>query len=287
MKRKQLIGIGLCTTIALYLVIQTLLLLNPTPGDKKLTARVRFQNIEKIVPGTQVTFAGKPIGIVSKISFLPEALSQRSATAQYPYELTLKLDSSIKLFPKDIVTIRTAGLMGDRSIAIIPMPATSLQDNTAIPGEPLLYAKDTLSVEDTVETVSSVLTQIETTMQKLSSAIEKTEPTLLAATNNLNTILTTINNDQLVGKISTLASTGTDCLQKVDTLVETALHGKGTITYLLQSDTGAQTIENVATKTNKLLDAIREYGFFFASNSTYKKALAQERQNMQNPEKKS
>lgn len=277
MKQKQLILIGITVIVALFIVLKAVFFLHPTPGDGKNIVHVRFKNIEKITPGTRVTFSGQHVGTVDSVELRKEDMEKRTASVQYPYELILKLDSSVKLFPQDLVKIHTAGLMGERSIAIIPMPATSPKETSPLPEGSILYGNEPENFEETVETFARVLTKIDETMQKISNTIEKNQEALSSSLTQLNTLVTSLNEEQFVSKMTTLATTGTECIRTYDALAEMAMHGKGSLTRFLNDDTLSSNLNEVTAKTNKLLDSLREYGFFFHSNSAYKKSLAEEK----------
>src|SRR3990167_10149083 len=114
--------IGLFVAAAVTIMVAMVLFLEPRVGDGKKTLHVRFANIAGIVVGTRVTFAGRPIGEVVAIREVKEARNEPSDETGrvYFYQLTLKIDSSVDVYNTDEIAIRTTGLMGERSVAIIP-----------------------------------------------------------------------------------------------------------------------------------------------------------------------
>ena len=115
-------SLGLFIIVAIGLAAWLILFLKPSVGDGKVVLTVRFSNIEKISEGSLVTFAGRQVGYVKRIKTIADP---RKAPADvngtlYIYELTLKVDSSVKVYLYDEIIFATAGLLGEKSIAIIP-----------------------------------------------------------------------------------------------------------------------------------------------------------------------
>ncbi|MGD2169958.1 MAG: MlaD family protein [Chlamydiota bacterium] len=114
--------IGVFVITAIVITISIILFLEPKVGDGEKVLKVRFSNIAGINVGTRVTFAGKPVGEVTKIQEVSNAREQPTDELGrvYFYQLTLRVDSSVDVYNTDEVTIATAGLMGEKAIAIIP-----------------------------------------------------------------------------------------------------------------------------------------------------------------------
>ena len=114
--------IGLFVAAAVTIMVAMVLFLEPRIGDGKKTFRVRFANVAGIIIGTRVTFAGKPVGEVVAIQEVKEARTEPSDETGrvYVYLLTLKVDSTVDIYNYDEIAIRTTGLMGEKSIAILP-----------------------------------------------------------------------------------------------------------------------------------------------------------------------
>jgi len=285
MKQKQLILIGLTVLTAIFAIVVALLFLNPTPGDGKNIIKVRFQNIEKISPGTRVTFAGKAVGVVKRIVLLDGGAISRTPTDSagiYPYELVLQVDSSVRVFPQDEIVTHTAGLMGEKTIAIIPMPLRGAPQPPVGP-DTIIYSKDASSVENTMDTLSDVVKKADLTIDKVFATIDKSQENLTSAANSLNkaarqldTFMTTLNNDEVAARISTLTQAATNCCENYSTLAKTALKGHNSLSRLLADDSFLLELDKTIDKTNDLLDAILEYGFLFHTNSNYQRTFIQE-----------
>lgn len=165
--------IGIFVVAAFAIIIFVLMFLHPTVGDEKKLLLVRFANVDKISVGTRVTFAGKPVGEVVAINELSDVDRERKAINGfvYVYELTLRVDSSVNVFNTDEIGSRTSGLLGERSVAIIPHPVK--------PGEPLysvdnqiIYATESASVEETLRDLKEIGEKVGTALDNLNNALD-------------------------------------------------------------------------------------------------------------------
>ena len=114
--------IGLFVLVSGVLIVGSVLFLEPSVGDGKKALIVRFSNINGLALGTRVMLAGKPVGEVFTIEQIPNARQQPTDELGqvYFYQLTLNVDSSVRVYSTDEVTVQTSGLLGEKSIAIIP-----------------------------------------------------------------------------------------------------------------------------------------------------------------------
>src|SRR3990167_6638790 len=115
--------IGIFVLAACTLLVSIILFLKPKVGDGKETIYVRFSDVNRISIGTRVLFGGKPVGEVVAIDEIYDARQNPSVDLLgrvYCYQLTLKIDSRIKVYNTDKISIQTSGLLGEKSIAIIP-----------------------------------------------------------------------------------------------------------------------------------------------------------------------
>src|SRR3990167_9348041 len=115
--------IGLFVIVACVTIVWLIMFLKPSVGDGKQTLYVRFANINQINVGTRVLFAGKPIGEVVAIQEINDARKKPLSDVLgeiYYFQLVLKIDSSVHVYDTDEITVQTSGLLGEKSIAIIP-----------------------------------------------------------------------------------------------------------------------------------------------------------------------
>lgn len=168
------IAIGVVVCLALGLVLWVLLFLHPSFGDDGLKLHVRFQDIEKINVGTRVTYAGRPVGEVKEISFVPEneRTTPRYPNELYTYDLTIAIDSHIPVYNTDEITIGTSGLMGEKFIAIVPHGKQGNQSKILTENQ-VIYSEKPPSVEDAFTQVSQLVTKADQTIETITSLIKE------------------------------------------------------------------------------------------------------------------
>ncbi len=202
--------IGLFVVTAVTLVIGMILFLNPQVGDGKKTLEVRFANISGIMPGTRVTFAGKPVGELTSIQEIQEAreLAVDDSGRVYPYLLTLKIDSSVHVFTCDEISTKTAGLMGEKAIAILPKLAQKGQTATIITDQ-ILTANSIDPLEHTFSQISKVSQKMEGTLGHLDTWFVDNQQNLSESILSFNQcmgsgneVLSSVNNSELVPSLT-------------------------------------------------------------------------------------
>jgi phospholipid/cholesterol/gamma-HCH transport system substrate-binding protein len=285
MKRRYLIAIGLMVVIALGLITRALIFLHPTPGDGAQMIRVRFQNVDKISPGTRVTFAGKPVGEVKRIDLLPDAFHRTEATKKiFPYELLLAIDSSVIVYKSDEISVKTAGLMGERFIAITPR--SSLMQNELHPvDDDVIYASQSGNVEEAFSEISSVAQKADKTMEALIQLIQRNEEGIYQATravqdasNQLAILLKTLNTNQFGEHSTQLVDQLNSLMKKIDeeqlvaSLATTINHLKSVSEHLDQP----QTITCCLDNANKGLASFANAADSFHETSQAFKKVAEE-----------
>lgn len=155
--------IGLFVTTAVTLVIGMILFLDPKIGDGK-TLEVKFANIAGITMGTRVTFAGKPVGEIASIREIQDARKVHSDDGRvYFYLLTLKIDSSVQVYSSDEISMRTTGLMGEKSIAILP--------RNPLPGKTSYLITNEIMTANSTDPLENTLNQIAKVSQKMDGSL--------------------------------------------------------------------------------------------------------------------
>ncbi len=229
--------VGLFTTSAVTIAIAMILFLEPKIGDGKKTLRVRFANISGIVVGTRVAFAGKPVGEVLHIREIPDARQYPDSLGRvYFYELTLKTDSSVEVYDTDEIALRSLGLMGEKSIAILPKAGAS---PTLITHQ-IIYANSVDPLENTFTQMTKVANRIEEAAGHLDSWF-------------------LVNRDALTDVVKTAhgAMSGLeDSLRKIAS-------GQGTIGRLVARDDFYLHLSSILSKAETLMNDINHYGILF------------------------
>ncbi len=265
MNRRYLAAIGLTVIVALALVIRALLFLHPSPGDAGREIHVRFQNVDKIAPRTRVTFAGKPVGEVTQVLLLPEVFDARAVGSRpiYSYEITLAIDSSVRVYKSDEISVKSEGLMGERVIAINPKPVPEGEELHLVGPDDILFAAPSGSAEE-------VLKEITITAQKTDQAIDS----LYHASEQLTTLLTSLNRGHFGEKLIKMSEKTLSTLERVDALTQTVidgLKGRGTIAKLMKDPGLYDSFYDCSRATKQLLADINTYGILFHTNRDWQR----------------
>lgn len=262
--------IGVFVLAAFVIVTFMLLFLNPSVGDDSKTFKVRFSDIDKVNVGTRVTYAGRPVGEVTDITIIQNPEDPRKADKGfvYLYELTLHVDSSVDIFNSDTITLRTSGLLGERSISVNPMPPRPGVPLKPV-GDEIIFATETGSVEETLKE-----------LKELSDAFED-------ALNAIRTTFQDINNEQVVSKagemIETIGAVAAAILEE-DRIQATLENFKvfstdlakqeGTVGRLIKNDDLYLRTNALLSKAEVILDDVNHYGPFYASDRNWQKLRA-------------
>ena len=167
--------IGLFVVVACALIVGIILFLEPTVGDGRETLVARFSNVNGITLGTRVMFAGKPVGEVVAIQQIPHAREQPvdEFGQVYFYQLILHIDSSVRVYNTDEVTVQTSGLLGEKSIAIIPRAPPKGVKPTLITSKTPIYADSVDPLESAFNDLSELSDKVDVTLQKVISWIDQ------------------------------------------------------------------------------------------------------------------
>ncbi len=314
--RTKNILIGLFVTGALAIMVSLVLFLKPTIGDGKKTISVRFTNISGISVGTRVTFAGKPVGEVIHIQELKNARSVADELGRiYMYQLTLKLDSSVDVYNTDEVAIKTTGLMGEKSIAILPKAPFHGESSYPIVDQ-IVYANSTDALENTFNQVTKVANRLEISIHRIdqwfqenqnriSSAVRTFDgamgqvegilglidkETLIPAiresvallNNNMQTIKTSLEDDQLLHRFASLAENldhsanlfnadGASFLRNLNLISRDIASGSGTLGRLVVGEDFYLRLASLMNKGETLMNDINHYGLLFQYNKQWQK----------------
>jgi phospholipid/cholesterol/gamma-HCH transport system substrate-binding protein len=303
--------IGLFVTGAIAVGISMILFLQPEVGDGKKTLHVRFSNIAGINIGTRVTFAGKPVGEVISILEIHNAREQPLGPngQVYFYQLKLKVDSTLEVYNTDDIAMRTTGLMGEKSIAILPK--APLQGKTAsLITDQIIYASSVDPLENTFNQISRVANQIqEVTLhldkwfiennQPLASAIQSFSttfgsineqnvvPTLRSSmdllSDNLKLIRYSLNEDQLLQKTASLVENldqsalsfntdGAAMLKNLAQISDDISRGQGTLGKFLNSEDFYLRMTSITSKAETLMNDINHYGVLFQYDKSWQRS---------------
>ncbi len=80
-------------------------------GAESYTVTAEFANVGSLNPGSNVLVAGVPVGRVDKVALNPK---------NFRAVVSLLVEKSVQLPDDSIASVKTAGLIGDKYIAIAP-----------------------------------------------------------------------------------------------------------------------------------------------------------------------
>lgn len=279
--------IGIFVLAACGLIIFILLFIHPSIGDEAQKIKIRFADVDKVNPGTRVTFAGRPVGEVISIQEItdPKAPRLPHDGLIYSYELVLGVDSHIKIYNTDKIFLRTSGLLGERSVEISPEPAKPGEEVYEVNNR-LLYGKETGSVEETLQEFKTVAKKIETALDSINHALtefsnRKLWDNLSNIAKNVNDITTALNKPdqwaELLSHFHTLSKRALTSWDRVDIAINnlektssnfleishTLHHGDSTLGKLLVRDDLYLRTSALFSKAETLFDDINHFGLLF------------------------
>jgi len=271
--------IGSFVLVAIMIAIGSILFLKPSIGDGKKTVNVRFSNIFGINIGTRVTFAGRPIGRVKEILKIPDArydIKDENGKI-YCYELKLKVDSHLEIYDSDIVTLQTTGLMGEKSIAIIPKKA---QKKSYLITNQVIYAKTMYSFENAAEQIAQLSIKTEKTLDNFNSWFEKNSNLFSRALYSISNLLENIDSQKLASSLNESINSfnsnmnhitqiferfnQNDGINKINTLIDNAA-----ITSQFISNQGKEIVENLKNLSYALNNSKNNIGRLLNSEDLY------------------
>jgi len=299
--------VGLLMLCACAFTIALILFLKPSVGDEQKTYEVRFSNINGINVGTRVMFAGKPIGEVVKIVEIKDARKEPSDSLGrlYFYQLTLKVDSSVTLYNTDEVTIQTSGLLGEKSIAIIPTTPKPGVIVRKIKNEPI-YAQSADPLETAFYQISKLADSVGRTFDSIEDWIKQNGDSISVAVGSFggamkeaDSALQRFNKSQIMENIDrgtayfadTLASIQLSVKQLQDKEFFTNLGdisanishttnslvtGKGTLGKLIEQDDMYMQVTSLLTKADTLMNDVNHYGILFHLNKSWQRERLQQ-----------
>ncbi len=311
--------IGIFVLSALAILGFSMLFLHPRVGDQEQTLLVRFANIDKISMGTRVTFAGRPVGEVIGIREIDAPRAEKYFGEHvYPYELTLVIDSTIRIYNSDEISLRTAGLLGERSVAITPRkPKRGIRLRRVESGD-TLYATEAGSLEETFAEFNTFAEHAEEAFDAVLDMLEDIKESHLwenvgKTAENLSDITSALNSPEEWGEmlsnfrqVSDKAVALTDRITTSwDDVDETfgnmavasedliaitsdgkeisskAAKGEGTVGRLLAKDDVYLNLNSLLSKGQTVMDDINHYGILFHNDSHWQRLRARRMNLMQ------
>lgn len=306
--------IGVFVIVACALIVWLILFLKPGVGDGKELLYIRFSNVNRINVGTRVLFAGKPVGEVIAVDEIFDARQNPSVDHSgniYYYQLTLRVDSSVKVFDTDEVTIQTSGLLGEKSIAILPKSPIKGVIPRLISHQPI-YAESTDPIENAFSQLSSLANEMKGTFQQLNCWLEEySEPLGTAVTsfggamNEVKQLIYNANSSHLLPNIQTMICRATQTIgaiqyaidqlnqtktfsnagvmiqnltnasYSIDLITKEIKEGTGTLGRLIAGDDLYLRMTSIMSKAETLMNDLNHYGLLFHLNKSWQRQRSQ------------
>lgn len=275
--------IGIFSAAALTIIVFMVLFLHPYTGDEAQTLRVRFTDIDKVSVGTRVLLAGRPVGEVKAIKILDEITMSRIERMGdvYVYELELGVDSSLKVYNTDSISLRTSGLLGEKSVSIDPEPPEPGQKLRVVNDE-ILYAEGTGSVEDTFKELKAIGEKFDIALDLVIDALQelkdrKTWENVANTIENMTEISTKLSEswNDIEDTLTNLSETTSNTRDITDRVVA----GEGTMGKLLSKDDLYLRATSLFSKGEIILDDMNHYGLLYHMDKGWQRLRAR-RMNM-------
>lgn len=269
--------IGLFVLAACAIIIFILLFLHPSVGDEGRTLRVRFADIDKISVGTRVTFAGKPVGEVVSIQELKSVKEGRETYkgVLYAYELVLRVDSGVNVYNTDEIASRTSGLLGEKNVAIIPLPPAPDQKLKQINNE-VIYAAEVGSVEETLKEFKDLGGKFALALDTVTETFktfnhQKVIEHIGKTARNLSEITDVLNKPEkwtaFLDNLHTISSGINEVVLKVQ-------KGEGSVGRILLKDDFYLKLDALLNKGSVLMDDVNHYGILFHLDKNWQRLRA-------------
>lgn len=303
--------IGLFVVVACGLIVGIILFLEPSVGDGKETLVVRFSNINGLSLGTRVMFAGKPVGEVVAIQQIPHAREQPTDELGqvYFYQLILHIDSSVRVYNTDEITVQTSGLLGEKSIAIVPRSPPKGVKPTLITSKTPVYAESVDPLESAFNELGQLSDKVEETLDKVIAWIDQNGHELGSAIRSFDDAmteasitLTKVNQSHLVDDIQDGVQNFSRTMKDVhhsleqmteddvfanlgvtlknarkasfafDHLMQTTADGRGTLGKLFMDDDTYLRVTAILSKLDTLMNDVNHYGVLFNLNKEWQRS---------------
>jgi phospholipid/cholesterol/gamma-HCH transport system substrate-binding protein len=281
--------LGVFVLTALALLIWFVLFLRPIVGDSGKELTIYSPTLDGIVIGTRVTYAGKPMGEVTAIETLSQPETRSGSSTIYVFRLEASVDSALRIYAHDRITLSTQGLLGEKSIAIFPqLPAE--QEITTQP----LYIETGDGVGGLFKQLESIRGKVEKALDQVSYFFEQnTEPardTLLAVKETTMELKSALQRSDIAGTLKHLDDASlalehlvvevgrSDMLPKLsstlssfESITASIERGEGTLGQLLKNDCFSRQINNILCRFDLFLYDVNRFGILYHWNSTWKR----------------
>lgn len=306
--------IGIFVIASCVLIVWMVLFLKPSVGNGQETLYVRFSDVNKIGIGTRVTYAGKPVGEVIAIDSIYDARQKPIGDKEgriFFYQVVLKVDSSVKVYDTDEVAIQTSGLLGEKSIAIIPKIPPKGVTPKLITNQPI-YADAVDPIDNAFNQFSNLSTEMQKTFAEVNRWLKKNGEDVAhsvrsvgSAMDEITEVVHSMNKEGLVSEMKIAVQHFGDAMdgirdgvaqlkqgdafnnasamlknlrrasRSVEMIVSKIEQGKGTLGKIIEGDDLYLRMTSVMSKVDTLMNDINHYGILFHLNKGWQRQRAQ------------
>ncbi|MES2344792.1 MAG: MlaD family protein [Chlamydiota bacterium] len=298
--------VGVFVLGACALLVSLIMFLKPNVGDGKQTIYVRFTNINNINVGTRVLFAGKAVGEVEAIEVIKDAREQKtdSQNQVYYYQLTLEIDSSVKVYTTDQISLETSGLLGEKSVSIIPRKPPKGITPKLITTQPA-YGNSIDPIQSAFHELSTLASTMEGTFDEVTLWIQRYGQTVGCAIESagdmmkeLHKTIACANEMDIIGDIKITTTNLAATMQQVhsamtelrdkkvfsniasvvdniNTTTSDIVNGKGALGKIIASPDLYLKVTDIMNKANTLMNDINHYGILFHLNKNWQRIRLQ------------
>lgn len=290
--------IGIFVIAAIAMIGFILLYIHPMVGNEGKILRVRFANIDKVNVGTRVTFGGKPVGEVIEITkIIDESHPRRGHDGTvYVYELKLAVDTSVDVYNNDDISLRTSGLLGEKSVNITPV-APKKGEKPILVDNKILYANEGGSVEETFKEFKELSDKFDMALDSMIDSLREIKKNDMWAKisgtfQNLEEITDSINQKEdwknIIDNFSKFSSSlntswnsideairnTVDITQETKTIVHQIETGKGSIGKIVMTDDLYLRMTSLFSKAETTLNDVNHYGILFHLDKNWQRMRA-------------
>jgi len=290
-------SIGLFVLMTFAILAGVILWLKPSVGDEGLTLNVRFMSLDKVNDGTRVTFAGQPVGIVHEIREVHDAREHTHDGRVYIYDVVLKVDSHLDVYKSDRFSVKTSGLLGEKSIEITPVAPREGQVLERATPDDILFAAPTGSVEDAVDQIGRVSNTAQAVINKVSDALEKLDDNkfwenLASGVEHFESLASALDQPEMIEEsienlhnfTENLKITGEDvakAAENISNLSDILNHvmvkvqkGEGSVGRLLVRDDLFLNAKAVISKLETVVDDVSHFGLLYQNDKKWQRLRA-------------
>lgn len=206
---------------------------------KSYTLKARFENVQGLVPGNNVRFAGLQAGTVKKIQIISDTVIEVS--------MLIDLDMNTIIRKNAIASIGTDGLVGNKVVNIVPSKEPSPQ---AIDGD-LIASRKMINTNAMLEVLNKTNDDIAVIAAELKETVHRfNNSTAMWALLNDETLPANIR-ASLVNIKQTTAKAG-EFVNELNLVIDDVKKGKGTVGALLKDSTLERDLKEAVSKINKV-----------------------------------